>query len=179
MSRCDHRNVPGLCLALCLAALLSACAGVSGALKATTNYDHSYNFSNIHKIAIQPIAKDTLSTMLMSDGQISRIRQALSEELRRRGFQVVTVNAEADIFLSWKFVPKESDDVSIFDPANQRITQGTLYVNLVDPVMLQSVWRATFHADLREQPSTTEAAQYRQQAARAILSDFPPEPVAN
>jgi hypothetical protein len=117
--------------------------------------------------------------MLMSDDQIRRIRQALSEELQRRGLQVVTVNAEADIFLSWKFVPKESDDVSTFDPANQRITQGTLYVNLVDPVMLQSVWRATFHADLREQPSTTEAAQYRQQVAREILADFPPEPAAN
>jgi len=159
--------------------MLSACAGMSGAPKATTSYDHSYTFSNIQKIAIQPIAKDTLSTMLMSDDQIRRIRQALSEELQRRGLQVVTVNAEADIFLSWKFVPKESDDVSTFDPANQRITQGTLYVNLVDPVMLQSVWRATFHADLREQPSTTEAAQYRQQVAREILADFPPEPAAN
>jgi Domain of unknown function (DUF4136) len=175
MLRCNHQYVLGICLAL----LLSACTGMSGAPVATTNYDHTYNFSNLHKIAIQPIAKDTLSTMLMSDAQIARIRQALSDELLRRGFQVVTVNAEADIFLSWKFVPKESYDVSTFDPANQRITQGMLYVNMIDPIMLQSVWRATFHADLREQPNTPEAAQYRQEAARAILADFPPEPATN
>jgi hypothetical protein len=175
MGCCNHRYVLGLCLAL----LLGACAGMSGTPTATTNYDHSYNFSNIHKIAIQPIARDTLATMLMSDAQIRRTRQALSDELLRRGFEVVTVNAEADIFLSWKFVPKESDDVSTFDPANQRIAQGMLYVNMVDPVMLQSVWRATFEANLREQSNSADAVQYRQAAARAILADFPPDPAAH
>jgi hypothetical protein len=103
----------------------------------------------------------------------------LSDELLRRGFEVVTDNADADIFLSWKFVPKESSTVSSFDPGNRGVSQGMLYVNMVDPIMLQSVWRATFHADLREQPGTVEAAQYRAQAARAILADFPPESVGH
>lgn len=161
------------------ALLLAACAAVPGAPVATTSYDHTYDFTNIHKIAIQPIAKDTLSTMLMSDAQIGRIRQVLSAELQRRGFEVVTENAAADIFLSWKFVPEESATVSTFDPAAQRVAQGMLYVNMIDPVMLQAVWRATFHADLREQPNTPEAAQYREAAAQAILADFPPDPAAN
>jgi hypothetical protein len=141
---------------------------------ATTDYDHSYDFSHIQKIAIQPVTKDTLSTMLISDAQISRINQSLSADLLRRGFQVVTVNADADMFLAWKFVPQESDDVSTFDPATQKVAEGTLYVNMIDPVMLQAKWRATFQADLREQPETAAAAEYRQKAAQAILADFPP-----
>jgi hypothetical protein len=174
MLGCSYRIVS----VICFAALLNACAGMTGASKATTNYDHSYDFSDIHRIAIQPIAKDTLSTMLMSDAQINRIRQALSDELLRRGFQVVSVNAEADIFLSWKFVPKESYDTATYDPASNPVAQGMLYVNMVDPIMLQSVWRSSFHADLREPSDTPAAAQYRQAAAQAILADFPPAPGA-
>jgi hypothetical protein len=172
MVRFNCRALSGLWLAL----LLAACAGMSGNPTATMDYDHSYNFSPIHKIAIQPIAKATLSTMMMSDEQIGRINQALHAELLRRGFEVVTVNADADIFLSWKFLPPESDEVSTFDPATDKISGGTLYVSMIDPLSLQAVWRATFHSRLSAQQESAEADQYRQQAAQAILAQFPPNP---
>ena len=172
MVRFNYRVLPVLWLAL----VLIACAGVPGNPTATMDYDHSYNFSAIRKIAIQPIAKATLSTMMMSDEQIGRINQALHAELLRRGFEVVTVNADADIFLSWKFLPPESDEVSTFDPATDKITGGTLYVSMIDPLNLQAVWRATFHSRLYAQQDSPEAAQYRQQAAQAILAQFPPDP---
>lgn len=172
MVRCSYRVLSGLCLAL----LLTACVGVPGSPTATTDYDHSYNFSLVHKIAIQPIAKATLATMMMTDEQIGRINQALHAELLRRGFEVVTVNADADIFLSWKFLPPESDEVSTFDPATDKITGGTLYVSMIDPLNLQAVWRATFYSRLYAPQDTAEAAQYRQQAAQAILAQFPPNP---
>jgi hypothetical protein len=133
----------------------------------------------VHKIAIQPIARDTISTMMISDAQIDRINQSLTEELQRRGFDVVVTNADADIFLSWKFVPQESDMVSTYDPATQKMTGATLYVSMVDPLSLQAVWRATFHADLRDQPETEVAAQYRRDAAKAILAQFPPSAAAH
>lgn len=173
MSCFNYRVLTGMCLAL----LLSACVAIPTDLKTTTDYNHSYDFSNIHKVAIQPIAKDTLATMMTTDEQISRINLALTTELLRRGFQVVAVNADADIFLSWKFLPPEKDEVATFDPATQQITGGTLYVNMIDPIMLQSVWRATFHSNLRNQPDTEEAAQYRRKAAEEILAQFPPDPV--
>ena len=163
---------------ICLILLVSACVAMPGNPKVATDYNHSYDFSKIHKVAIQPIARDTLATMMTSDEQISRINIALTNELLRRGFQVVTTNAEADIFLSWKFLPPEKDEVATFDPATQQITGGTLNVSMIDPIMLQSVWRATFHSNLRSQPDTEEAAQYRREAAQAILADFPPEPAA-
>jgi hypothetical protein len=175
MSRFNYRIMAIIGFAL----LLSACVAVPTDLQVSTDYNHSYDFSRIHKIAIQPIAKDTLSTMMTSDAQIARINAALTAELLRRGFVVVNVNAEADIFLSWKFLPPEKDEVATFDPATQQITGGTLTVSMIDPVNLQSVWRARIHSNMRNQPDTAEAAQYRQRAAEAVLAQFPPDPAAN
>jgi hypothetical protein len=45
---------------------------------------------------------------------------------------------------------------------------------MIDPLTLQSEWRATFKTDLRDQPETDAAAQYRAAAAQAILAQFPP-----
>ena len=84
-------------------------------------------------------------------------------------------NADADMFLSWRFIQEDSSTLSPFDPGEQQSAQGTLYVNMIDPVVLQSKWRATFRSDLRDQPETPEAAQYRREAAQAILTRFPPQ----
>ncbi len=175
MRLCNIRALLGACFTL----LCVACVGVPAGPTATTDYDHNYDFSRVHKIAIQPIARDTLSTMMISDLQITRINQELNAELVRRGFEVVGKNADADIFLSWKFLPQESTEVSTFDPAKQRIAQGTLYVNMIDPIMLQSVWRASFQSDLRDQLENAAAAQYRQEVAQAVLAQFPPAATAH
>lgn len=163
---------------LVLLLLLGGCTAMPTAPTATTDYDHSYDFSHVHKIAIQPIPRDTVATMMISDQQIRRIDRALTAELQRRGFEVVTVNVDADMYLSWKFMPQESLEVATYDPATQPIVQGILYVNMIDPVQLQSEWRATFQSDLRDQPESETAAQYRQRAAEAILAQFPPGPGA-
>jgi hypothetical protein len=159
----------------CFVLLLAACGGLPTAPTATTEYDHNYDFSRVHKIAIQPIPRDTLETMLISDEQISRVNQALNTELTRRGFQVVTKNVDADIFLSWRFVPAQSTSVATFDPGTQKIPGGMLYVSMIDPVMLQSVWRSSFNADFRDPLENTAAAQYRQSVAQAVLAQFPPK----
>ncbi len=174
MQRYTYRVVLGFCSCL----LLSACGGMPSVPTATTHYDHSYNFSNVHKIAIQPIARDTVSTVMISDAQIGRIDEALTAELERRGFQVVKSNADADMFLSWQLVLQESAYVATADGATQKASQGTLFVNMIDPVMLQSVWRAKFESRLRGSPESDAAAQYRQEAAEVILAQFPPNGAA-
>ena len=168
LSKCTA--LPGLCLAL----ILQACSNMPAAPSATVDYDHSYDFSHVHKIAIQPITRDTVATMLISDQQIKRINGALTAELQRRSFQVVTENADADMFLSWTYISQDSGTLSPFDPGTPELIQGTLYVNMVDPVVLQSKWRATFQAELRVQPESEEAAHFRRKAAQAILEQFPP-----
>lgn len=166
-------------IASCFMLLLAACGGLPVTPTATVDYDHSYDFSRAHKIAIQPIPRDTLDTMMISDEQIARVNQALVTELQRRGFEVVAKNIDADMFLSWRFVPQESDMTSTFDPAKQHIVNGMLYVSMIDPVMLQSVWRASFQSDLSERMDEVAAMQYRQSVAQAILAQFPPGPAAH
>ena len=168
MRRYKHGVLLGLCL------LLGGCGGMPVKSTATTGYDRSYDFSHVRKIAIQPISRDSISTVTISDMQISRIDQALIAELQRRGFEVATVNADADMFLSWQLVTQESAHVRIADGSTQYATQGTLFVNMIDPVMLKSVWRARFESGLRENPESDAAAQYREQAAEVILAQFPP-----
>jgi len=170
MRNYNYRVLSGLCLLL----LLAGCGSMPTAHIATTHYDHSYNFSSVHKIAIQPISRDTVATVMISDAQISRINDALTAELLRRGFQVVTANADADTFLSWQLVLQESAYVATADGSNEKATKGTLFVNMIDPVMLQSVWRAKFESGLRDNPESDAAAQYRQEAAEVILAQFPP-----
>lgn len=158
----------------CFVLLLAACGGLPTTPSATTEYDRKYDFSRVHKIAIQPIPRDTLDTMLISDEQIRRVNQALDTELTRRGFQVVAKNVDADIFLSWRFVPAPSTSVATFDPGKQKMPGGMLHVSMIDPVLLQSVWRSSFHADLRDQLENGATAQYRQQVAQTVLAQFPP-----
>jgi hypothetical protein len=162
---------------VCMILVLQACSNVPAAPSATVDYDRAYDFSQVHKLAIEPIHKDTIATMLISDQLIRRINEALTAALQGRGFVVVTENADADMLLSWKFVPQESATLSTFDPATQKIVQGTLYVNMIDPVMLQSEWRATFKSDLRDEPGSEEGARYREEAAEAIFAQFPPKAI--
>ena len=147
-------------LGLCLAALLGACNNLPSAPAVKTDYNRNYDFGHVQKIAIQPINCDTVETMMMSDG-----------------FQVVTGNSYADMFLAWRFVPEESATVSTFDPATQKMTEGTINVDMIDPVILQTVWRATFRARLHGQPDSEAAVEYSRQAVASILAQFPPNPV--
>ena len=65
------------------------------------------------------------------------------------------------------------------DGATQQAVQGTLFVNMIDPVMLRSVWRARFESGLRDAPESDVAAKFRQEAAEVILAQFPPSPPAH
>jgi hypothetical protein len=170
MRHYNFRVLAGLCLLL----LLGGCAQLQMAPTATTDYDHSYDFSHVRRIAIQPISRTSVATVTITDPQISRIDEALIAELQRRGFQVVQMNADADIFLAWQLVTQESALVSTADGTTQQAVQGTFFVNMIDPVMLRSVWRARFVSRLRDNPESAEAAQFRQEAAQVILAQFPP-----
>jgi len=170
MRNFNYRAVAGLCLLL----MLAGCAGLPVVPSATTDYDHTYDFSQVRKIAIQPISRHSVATVMISDAQISRIDEALIAELQRRGFQVVEMNADADMFLAWQLVTQERALVSTADGSTQQAEQGTFFVNMIDPLMLRTVWRARFASRLRGNPGSAEAAEFRQEAAQVILAQFPP-----
>lgn len=176
---------------LFLAALaLTAC---STPLTATVDHDPNFDFSKVRRIAIQPIDRTVVSTATISDLQVERINAAFTQELNRRGYDVVRDNSEADLLMTWHLVTQEHTDLRTYNTMSARYnacwhcgpaitpdvrvtqyTQGTLIVDLIDPVRLQSVWRSVVQSRLREQNDPQAAAELRAAAAAAIFAEFPP-----
>ena len=182
-----HRVSRQTLLALMLLAMVSACATP---ITATTDHDRQYDFSTVRKIAIQPINRADPAMVVISDMQVERIAQALTDELQRRGYEVVENNQDADIFLQWHLVTQEQLDVHSFNSATRyncwscgvgadvsvrQDTQGTFIVDLVDPLQLRSVWRAVIESRMRHQSNPEEGAEFRREAAQAIFAQFPPD----
>ena len=174
---------------LLLSLLLGACASTTPT--AVTDFDRNFDFSGVRKIAIQPINRANPATVIISDMQVSRIDEALADELQRRGFQIVKDNAQADMLLAWHLVTQERTDVRTFNtttryncwscPAGGNVTvrqytQGTFIVDMIDPVALRSVWRSTMQSRMRTQNDPAQAAENRRAAAAEIFADFPPKP---
>jgi hypothetical protein len=172
------------------AVLFAACSGTPTTPAANTDFSQNFDFSRVKNIAIQPIDRAVLSTIMVSDIQITNINQAITDELAHRGFKVVQSNADADLLLTWHLVTKERTDVSSYDTSTRYncwncragpaevsatyVTQGTFIVDMVDPVRLQSVWRSVFESRLSGQPNAAEAEANRRGAASAVFARFPP-----
>ncbi|MEP1473148.1 MAG: DUF4136 domain-containing protein [Halieaceae bacterium] len=173
--------------AAALLALVTACATP---LEATTDFDRSFDFNGVQKIAFTPVNRMDASAIRISDMQISRVNEALADELRRKGMQVVDNASDADMLLTWHLVTQERTDVrtynsmstyncwrcgpSVSDVSVRQYTQGTLIVDLIDPMRNQSAWRAIIESRLSSKPSPEDAAEKRTEAARAIFAEFPP-----
>ena len=102
----------------CLTVLLSACSSggsSSSTPTATTDFDPGFDFSGVRKIAIQPIHRTPESQAVLSDIQIGRVNESLTAELQRRGFELVTDNADADMLLVWHLVTEERTDVRTYN----------------------------------------------------------------
>ena len=176
--------------ALFAAALISLVTACATPLEATMDYDSNFDFSGVQKIAFTPINRMDAASIRISDMQISRINEALANELRRKGLDVVDNTSEADMLLSWHLVTQERTDVrtynsmstyncwrcgpSVSDVSVRQYTQGTFIVDLIDPMRNQSAWRAIIESRLSSNPSPDDAAERRQEAASAIFAQFPP-----
>jgi hypothetical protein len=181
--------IPRTLLLFLATVLLSACG--SSEIKPTMDYDASYDFSGVKKIALQEFDRTTPASVVVSDMQVGRINEALADELRRRGYEIVSDNRDADMYLVWHLVTQEKTDIrsynsasyyhcwacgpSVSDVSVRQYTEGTFIVDMVDPVRGQSVWRSIIQSRLKAQPSPSKAEENRRAAARAIFADFPPQ----
>lgn len=182
---------------LLAALLITGCA--SGPPTPTVDYKSDYNFATVKKVAFyrdsgQVIGENPLE---LSDIQRDRIDEALTFALRNKGLQVVENASEADMLLSWHLVTQQKTDVRTWEtPAHygrynrysyyncwacaptrtevsvHNYTQGTFIVDMIDPGMRKSVWRAVIQSRLKKEPSTDQASY--NEAATAIFASFPP-----
>jgi hypothetical protein len=183
------RNALPILSLLLMPFLLTACSSTP---TATMDFDPGFDFTGVRKIAIKPIDRTISSTAAISDIQVNRMNQTLSEELDRRGFQVVADKDQADLLLAWHLVTQERTDIRSYNssirytncwncrPSTPDIrvrnyTQGTFIADMVDPEAGQSVWRSIFESRLRDQPDPQRAEENRREAAQAVFKEFPPK----
>ena len=170
--------------------LLSLLAACTTPIEAVTDHDTRYDFSKVRSIAIQPFNRTDPGSVRISDMQVARVDEALAE-LRQKGFAVVEENSEADLYLTWHLVTQEKTDVrtynsisyyncwrcgpAVSDVSVRQYTEGTLIVDLIDPLRNQSVWRSIIQSRLQSQPDPGKLEERRREAAQAIFAGFPPQ----
>lgn len=172
------------------AALLAMASGCATPIEATMDYDQRFDFDEVKTIALQPVDRDSVNSIRISDMQVQRIDDTITRELERKGFTVADDNASADLYLTWHLVTEERTDVRSYNSASyyncwrcgpavsdvsvRQYTQGTLIVDMIDPQRNRSVWRSVIESRLKSQPNPDQAAERREEAARAIFAEFPP-----
>ncbi len=177
-----------LMAATALLLLLGACSSTPS-LEARTDYNREFNFSGVKSIAIQPVQRANLAAVRISDMQVTRMNESFRNALQARGLSVVDDNAQADLLMVWHLVTEERTDVrtyntqsfyncwrcgpSVSDVSVRQFTQGTLIVDMVDPMSNRSVWRSIVQTRLRD-TNAEQAEALRNEAARASFAQFPP-----
>jgi hypothetical protein len=183
-------NCSRILLAYLFSLLVSACSSTP---TATMDFDPDFDFSGVRKIAIQPLDRTVSLTADVSDIQAGRLNQSLTDELSRRGYEVVPNNVDADMLLTWHLVTQEHTQIRTYNAMSARYnpcwhcgptsndsvrvtqyTRGTLIVDLLDPMRMRSVWRAILESRMREQRDLEQAAETRRTAVEAIFVGFPP-----
>lgn len=175
-------------LALMAAFVLSGCT--TPGLQATTDFDAEFDFSAVQKIAIQPVKRMNSAAVLISDMAVNRLNRVFTDELTGKGFEIVTDNANADMYLTWHLVTQEKTDVRSYNSASyyncwrcgpavsdisvSQHTEGTLIVDMVDPARGQSVWRSMVQSRLKNKPDAEAQDALRHEAGRALFAEFPP-----
>ena len=170
-------------IALMLLPLVGGCSSAPATPTTSMTYDQQFNFAGVHKIYIEPSSRSDAATIQVSDAQIQRINSALTNELGRKGFQVVSSSDQADLLLSWYLVTRDlvkadasdCDGCDMAVDGGERYSKGTLSVELIDPMRNQPVWRTVLKTELTGEPGTAAAEQARLAAAAAIFARFPPQ----
>jgi hypothetical protein len=171
---------------LALGAVVMLINGCATPIEATTDFDRGYDFQKVKTLAFAPFDRTDPRSIRISDMQVDRINEELGAALRVRGYEVVDDTAQADLWVSWHLVTQERTDVrsynsmsyyncwrcgpAVSDVSVRQYTQGTLIVDMIDPMRNQSVWRGLIEGRLPSQPDPKR----RQEVIAAIFADFPP-----
>ncbi|MBV9960154.1 MAG: DUF4136 domain-containing protein [Acidobacteria bacterium] len=137
--------------AIMLSFILGLCASASQAQSVQTDFDRSFDFSKLKSfnfIIQQRRAADPLAQDSLNDG---RIRAALEAELMANGYRRESAG-RPDFALAYYVTTQSKYDVQDYgygaprwfarrDIRVNQYTEGTLLVDVIDPVTGQLVWR--------------------------------------
>jgi hypothetical protein len=165
-----------------LAALLTlvpACGGPSVSIH--FDYDTSYDFSNLKTYAYLPIK----STGTISELKIRRFVDAINAQLQKQGY---TLNKDhPDFLIALHSSTREKTDITDWgygyggwyggyrDIDVSQYTEGTIFVDIVDPKTRDLVWRGTATSAVDESASPEQQKKRFAEIAARLFANFPPK----
>jgi hypothetical protein len=167
-------------LSLVFSAMLAvSCAGPS--ISVNFDYDTEYDFSNLKSYAYLPIK----SVGTVSQLKIKRFVNAINNQLQSQGY---TLSAEnPDFLVALHSSTKEKTDITDWgygyggwyggyrDIDVSQYTEGTIFVDIVDPKSRNLVWRGTATADVDDSATPDEQNREFAEIAARLFANFPPE----
>ncbi|MEP5764650.1 MAG: DUF4136 domain-containing protein [Halieaceae bacterium] len=154
------------------------------------DYKRGYDFDRVQKFAMAPHDTDACFASGLTLEEAALIDKALVAALRQQGFTVVDDASQSDVVVDWHVVTEEVTDArpynassyyqcwrcgpAISDVSVIEYTMGTFIVDLIDPELSKSVWRAVIKGRLPPKPDTAERQSRYDAAALDIFSRFPP-----
>jgi hypothetical protein len=182
-----------------LGVLIAILAGCASTPKVSVDSNPGFAFAGKSKFAVlRPEAAVAAlggsGAPVMNDLIARRLTTALEQHLRARGYQVVTP-AEADMFVSFYVTTENRTDVRTYndgfgygrcwDPYRcagwaspeisvQHYTQGTLFVDFIDPESKTLQWRGTTSKRLPSNPTQQERDELVNLVVGAIIDQYPP-----
>jgi len=185
-------------VALMLLALLASGCSVSPSVE--TDYNPEYDFSRAHSFAIvEPTAVSNSVAVGSDDILHNRIREALASALTARGFRIAPA-AQADMLVSFLVTTENKTAIRSYNTGIDyyrcwrcggyfggfgagldtidvdQYTEGTLFVDFIDPQSKQLQWRGAVTKRLSKTRSIEERKQLVSEVVNQIVAQFPPGP---
>jgi hypothetical protein len=174
------KSVPVLLAALTIFAI--ACGGPS--VSVNYDYDTEYDFSNMKRYAYLPIK----ATGTVSELKIRRFVDAVNNHLQTQGYTLSTENP--DFLVALHSATKDKTSVTDWgygmgarsswyggyrDIDVSQYTEGTIFVDVVDPESRNLVWRGTATSAVDDSASPDKQNEQFAKIAARIFANFPPK----
>lgn len=163
--------------------MLGAC---STSYNPETDYSQKYDFEQVDTYAI--VGEQNLKNPLISDIERERINTAIGNSLDKQGKELAPVK-DADVVVTYFVITKDKTQVygstggyygryayhgaAVNDIHVRNYVEGTLVVDVVDPISNQSVWRSTLSKPMKQYDTVEEREQAIQKAIGAMFKEFP------
>lgn len=122
------------------------------------------------------------------------VMQAVDRELALKGYRRVDFSADPGFVVGWHTTSREVTEIdpgyyygpygypygpyggAWGPPSAHSYVEGTLVLDVVDPSRDRIYWRGDAQANLGDNPSSKDAQEKINEAAKKLLAEFPPEP---
>ena len=165
-----------------------------------TDYNPEYDFARAHSFAIVEPSTVSNSAAFASDDILhNRIRDAIASALRARGFRIADA-AQADMLVSFLVTTENKTAIHSYNTGIDyyrcwrcggfggfggfgagfdtidvdQYTEGTLFVDFIDPKSKQLQWRGAVTKRLSKTRSIEERKQLVSEVVNQIVAKFPP-----